>query len=302
MRYKTLVPMLLMLSLNVSAEEQADAWEFGSEIEAGYRYDSNVGLTQIDENTSQSDQLVTLRGKLQANWQATDKLAFTASYQAEQERYREFSQYDLQIHTLTGEVSYQLPWFKVGISQHNADAKVAENDFLDFKQTSYYLGDLIGDSVYWRLAHQQITKTLTDYPQRNAKANYYSVDTFWFFAQGSRFLTFAYTKQDEVAAEPKFSFAGHQFRSSVNQTLQGWDHAQKLSLSITYQDHDYRAAWSPASTARQDQLTTLEGKWEVPLSNYFELALTAKHSNSESNAEVADYRDTTAGISFKLSF
>lgn len=259
MYYKPLVPLLLLaLTPQAGAQETADAWQFGSEIAAGYRYDSNVGLSQVDENTSQNDQAMTLRGKLKANWQATDRLAFATSYQFEQENYREFSQYDLQIQTLMGEVSYQLPWFKAGISQHNAAAEVANQKFLDFEQTSYFLGDLIGDNFYWRLAHQRLTKTLPDYPKRDAEAAHYSADTFWFFQQGSGFLTLGYTNEDEDAADAKFSFSGHKLRSSIHRNLQAWGQQQKLSLSIDYQDRDYQAAWLPGTAARRDQITSVK--------------------------------------------
>ncbi|CAB0151462.1 hypothetical protein PSI9734_01849 [Pseudidiomarina piscicola] len=303
MIYRALLPIaLIAVTPAASADNDTSTWTFDSELEAGYRYDSNVGLTQIDENTAQSDQATVLRGKLASSWQATDRLKLSASYQLEQENYQEFSQYDLQIQTLMGEVSYQFPWAKVGVSQHNAQADVADDDFLEFNQTSYFVGNLVGESFYWRLAHQRVDKDLPDYSQRNAEARNYTADMFWFFNQGDRFVTLGYTHENEDAVDSKFSFNGHQVRTSIHQTLQVWGQSQKLSLSLDYKDRDYESAWTAQTAARQDQITSLEGKWSIPVNDYFGLALTAKHTDSESNTNVADYNDTTAGIRFTLNF
>ncbi|MDN7125833.1 hypothetical protein J6I75_07705 [Pseudidiomarina sp. 1APP75-27a] len=303
MTYNTMLPVvLLLLCPAAQAETSTSTWTFANEFEAGYLYDSNVGLSQIDENTTESDQALQLRGKLQLGWQATEQLNISTSYQYQNKNYRDFSSFDQEITTLMADINYQLAWFKVGVSQHNADAKVAHRDFLDFRQTSYYLADLIGDSIYWRLGHQRLTKTLQDYPARNAAASNYSADLFWFFHQGSRFVTFGYTHEDEVAADAKFSYLGHQLRSSLNQTLDLWGHAQKLSLSVDYKNRDYSSAWLPNQAARQDNVTTFEGQWQAPLSKHFTLAVTAKHTNSASTVEAADYRDTSAGVSLQLEF
>ena len=84
-----------MVSLHLSA-----GTEFGLELAAGYAWDDNLGLDEVERATGESDEVTTLEAQGSALFSYKDRASMRISAGLVDDSYRKFSQVDRRTESL----------------------------------------------------------------------------------------------------------------------------------------------------------------------------------------------------------
>lgn len=294
----------LMLALSAAAPIQAkdDAFNWSGKLQAGYQYDSNVNIRELDQNTERSDQALVTEAQLGLQWRPWRKLEVKAGAQHSDYAYQEFDAFDLAITTLNGEVSYDFDVVKVGMSRHDADAKLAGSDFLDYQLDTLYLSRLWGQQWFTRFAYEDTDKQFANLNERDATATAYSGDIYWFTPSAKSFITIGYTDHDETAADQQFSYDGSTLRLRWQTRAPLWGNEHTWQLGWQLENRDYMQAMPARNSARNEQRQSVQAKWQIPLGEVFRFTPKLEYVDNQSNLADVDYQETTASLNFSVHF
>lgn len=294
--------LVAALASGTAANAQEETFTWSGELKAGYLHDSNVNVRELDQNTERADQAVQLEGKLQAKWRPWRALELRAGAQHSDTSYQEFDDFDLALTTLNGEVSYDFGVAQLGVSRHDATAKLAGTRFLDYQQDSVYVSRLWTPQWFTRLARNDIDKDFNELDARDAEAEAIAADVYWFTPSAKSFVNVGYTDHDERAQDEQFSFNGHSVRVKwqTQSPLWGAEHTWQLGWQL--QQRDYRAAMSASDAPREEQRQALTAQWQIPLASHMDLIPQVEYVDNQSNFADVDYQETTASVQFSVNF
>lgn len=271
-------------------------------LETGAEYNSNVSVSELESATGQADTTGKLDAGVDASWQATDRLSVDAGYSYSGQRYRDFDAFDLDLHLLYGDISYELDAFSLGSNYYFADANLGGNDFLTLKQYSFYAGKLIADQWFLRGALNFADKSFDDFAQRDADTEGLSLDAFWFFNQGRSNLVLGYAYDDEQARDPAFSYDADTVRLRYSHRFNLLGNDSEVRLGTRLQDRSYKAATPALGARRDDRQHITEARLEMSLTEYLAAAVQLERGDYSSNLDSADYTENRASVTLKLTF
>ncbi|WP_417690624.1 hypothetical protein [Pseudidiomarina sp.] len=294
--------LILALSIAAPVQAQEDAFNWSGKLQAGYQYDSNVNVRELDQNTESSDQALVTEAQLSLQWRPWRNLELKAGAQHSDYAYQEFDAFDLAITTLNGEASYDFDLVKVGVSRHDANAKLAGDDFLDYQLDTLYLSRLWGQQWFTRFAYEDTEKQFANISERDATATAYSGDVYWFTPSAQSFITFGYTDRDETAQDPQFSYAGSIVRLRWQTQTQLWGNKHTWQLGWQLEDRNYVGSMPDRSAARDEQRQSVHAKWQIPLNDLFRVTPKLEYIDNQSNFGAVDYQETTASLNLSVHF
>lgn len=294
---------LAVLAANVPGPSTAaEPSGLAFELAAGAERDSNLNVVELDQSSQESATAAVLKAKLDARWQASPRLKLQAGYSYAGRRYQEHEDFDLAIHKLSADASYDLGWFTPGLSHHVANAQLAGRDFLDLKQTSVHVSRLFNDRYYFRLAHTVQDKSFNEHPDRDADNRGFSADAFVFFNNARSFIALGGGSEDESANAEQFDYDGVTHHLSFSHKFTLGENDSKLHMGWRHWTRDYSGLTPELDEQRNDsgQVTDLE--WELGLSKNMALLSKVEFGQYHSNLPSADYDETLSSLLFKLRF
>jgi len=276
-------------------------------LEAGTEYDSNLSVVELDQYSTQSDWAALLNARLNGRWKASDKLDLKAGYYYLTKTYQDNESFDLAIQQLFADASYNFDVFTLGASYHNADAELAEKDFLQLQQTSLYASRLFNNRIFVRAATNYQDKDFPGNAERNARNTGIAGDVFVFFQQGNTFVAAGFTREQEDAAQDQFNYDALSLRASINHKFPVWGKASKVQLGMRYHDRDYSAATIPTDDGqtdsfRSDNHRVANIEWEIHLTPQITATSKIESGDYQSNFAAADYSETLASVTLAVTF
>lgn len=280
----------------------AAAPEGSIKLEAGTEYDSNLGVIELDQYSTESDWAAILNARFNGRWQANDQLNIKGGYFYLSKHYQDNDNFDLAIQQLFVDTSYDLRVVTLGASYHKADADLASRDFLQLQQTSIYASRLIDNRIFLRAATNYQDKDFPGNAGRNAHNTGLAGDVFVFFNQGTTFISAGITSEEEDAQQAQFNYDALSLRGSINHKFSAWGKNNKVQLGIRLHDRDYSSVTPELETKRNDNHRVATLEWEVSLTPKITATSKIEKGNYESNLAVADYSETLASINFAVTF
>lgn len=298
---------LIVSALGLANPLIAASPEGSLRLEAGTEYDSNLSVVELDQYSTQSDWAALLNARLNGRWKASDKLDLKAGYYYLTKTYQDNQSFDLAIQQMFADASYNFDLFTLGASYHNANADLAERDFLQLQQTTFYASRLFNQRIFVRAAANYQDKDFPGNAERNARNTGVAGDVFIFFQQGNTFLAAGFTSEEEDAAQNQFNYDAISLRASVNHKFPAWGKASKVQLGMRYHDRDYSADMIPtddnqAGSLRSDNHQVANIEWEIHLTPQLTATSKLERGNYESNFAAADYSETLASVTFAVTF
>lgn len=284
-----------------AAEEQRFSWQ--GKLEAGYLYDSNVTVRELDTTTNESDQAAQLKGSVSLKWNPWANLNFNTGINHSETLYQSQDEFDLAVTTIHGDLSYDFSEITVGVSRHDAQADLAEQAFMDYQQDAFYLARLWGTRWYTRVAMQDIEKSFNQVSDRNATAEAIAGDVYWFTPSAKSFVMFGYTYHDETATNPELSYREPQYRLTWQSQAAGWGGEHTWQVHLQWQQRDYEAPMQLLDgAAREEQRMTVRAHWDIPLATALKLTPSIEYVDNQSNFAEVDYDETLAGLKLSYAF
>lgn len=300
----TLFSAIAMMSFQYQAVAQEDDSDlsFSGSLGVGAEYDDNVSVSELESATGESDTATNVDGALQMDWQASDKLNISTGYNLTSQYYSEYDDFDMEIHMLYGDASYDLPFMTIGANHYFANARLGGDGFLDLNRSSIYAGKLFAEQWYLRGALNVTDKEFDVFSARDAETTSASLDTFWFFNQGNSSLQFALEVADEDALEEQFSYQANIVRIRVNHDFSLWGFQNEISAGVRNEIRDYQAITPSIGQTRDDELLVSDLSWDMKLTDWLATTASLEHGNYSSRLPSADYRENRVSLGLELSF
>jgi hypothetical protein len=290
----------LLAAAPALAETDRNPFEFRAG--AGYRYDSNVSIEEIDQATSEADTAVLLDLGLGLNIDLTERLSLQADYDYSHTAYQEFSDFDLAIHQATAGLSYRADAFDAGLTGRYFATKLDGDGLLDLSQGSASLGRLFGDWLYLRGAYTASRKEFADFPLRDADNGEIRADAYYLIDGMDRYVSLGYGIDRENAVGEEFDYDGGTARLSYGHRLALGERPVDLKARMQFDNRDYDHVTAAIGTPRRDDRWRAGLSAAVPLWRRLNLEAEAQYADNASNLEAADYAETVVSLNLATEF
>ena len=294
--------LFALLSALATAEAKERAPEFGFEAGAGYQYDSNVSLAEIDQNTGEADSALLLNAGVNASLPIAGKLAFNIGYDYAQTSYRQFSQFDLALHHGNAELALGVAGFDTSVTLDRFDARLDHGKFLDITQVSPAVGRLFGERFYLRGAYVHADKSYAESETRNALNEAIRADAYLLIDGMKRYLSFGYRVDAEDAIDDELDFDGNRAMLAYGHRIELGRVDLGVKATLQYENRDYLHVTESIGERRRDQRLRASLNTTVQLTEYFAITGSADYADNRSNLASAAFDEMVYTLGLNLEF
>ena len=124
--------------------------EFDLELAAGYAWDDNVGLDELERATGESDEVTTLEIQASALFRYQDRASVRVSAGLVDDSYQKFSQVDRRTESLGINLEAQLGKATVGVNWFDVSADLDDEQFLTYERISPYVSGFLNNQWFVR--------------------------------------------------------------------------------------------------------------------------------------------------------
>ena len=290
--FNTRISLLVLgvLGYSVSyASEKSTTYEL--DISAGFLYDSNVSLDEIDLTSRRGDQATIIRAGVSVDHQFSDKIDGSVGYSISDKSYDEFSEFDLRTGLLSASIDGKVAdKTKLGLQLNHADSQLNGDDYLQLTKVSPNLSWFLSKSQYLRISIDYTDKSFDGRPTRDAEDVGLGVDWYYFLNSTKNYFVFGYDFNQEDAIDNAFDFSGNTFKFSWINKPEFIGLNSKFRLGFRYEIRDYDDPISgDGVTSRSDDRLRLFSKFEItPVKNVV-VELEYEYSDFESTEDVFTY-------------
>lgn len=280
-----------------TAQDRAVAINLG----AGYEYDSNVAVLELDTSTNAGDRSALLDFGVAYDKPGAGRFDVQAGYDFSQSLHDDFDEFDVRIHRGSATLSYDLGRVDIGASLQHADAELDGNDFLTLEQISPYLSKLIGQRLFLRFAYAHSDKSFDGNPTRAATADTLSSDVYVFVDGLTTYLLFGYRDDHEDAVDAQLDYGGAMYRVQLTKRLNR-ERELTLRTSLRVENRDYKYPNSSIGAPRRDDRTQFEVSLELPVGERATTQLVYEHADNRSNLPSVDFAEDVVSVRFRARF
>ena len=275
---------------HLSASAQTDSpYKFSSEFSVGAGMDSNVGISDLDQNTGDEDVSLLLGLKLDGEIEATDRLKIRGGYELNQTSYSDFDQFSLQLHRGSVEAIYDLDVVEAGLLYTGVHARLDGEGYLNFQQISPYVTKLIDDKVFLRGALEFSEKNFDAVDTRDAEGQALRGDAYLFLNGTRNYISVGGKLTDEDANADELSFGGQQASIRYTRKAEILDRDTRFQIGAGWENRDYDGVPPAISETRSDEILSVNSGLEFELVGPLSLDVDYRYQDRSSNLESADY-------------
>lgn len=276
----------------------ATSMDWQGELQTGLRYDSQVAIAELDNNSQQADTAwlvnATLNGSLttgSANW--------SAGYQLQQQRYQSLSNYNVVTHTVHGGVQLQQHQWLTTLQLHHAQANLAGDPFLQLQLAHVGLGHTLGSVGFVQLVWQGQRKTLHNASERDASSQSLGVDYLQLSTSGNTTWHGSVQWDRETAQQTELSYQGWQAQLSYLHKSVLWTRPQQWQVRYqTWQRH-----YDTTSMAsRHDTRFTVQANWQLDVATDWQLQWSVERSRNQSTLSTLNYQEWVTSTQVSWQF
>lgn len=278
------------------------------EIAAGVDYDSNISVNQLDTNTGADDFAAALELDFGVTVPAGLNTELQFGYGFSQSLHFEQSDFDLQSHLATVDLSHDFHVVEVGAAYRFAYSRLGGDPFLTMHQINPYVSKFIGKTVYLRAGYTFADKNFEEPvvipapATRDAKNNAFGGDVYFFLNGVKSYIVGGYEREVEKAVSDEFDFHADNFRVRLAQRFPLGSRDAELSLGYKREDRDYDNVTPSIAAVRSDKRNRFTADLEVPITDNIFTRFEFEHGDYNSNLPSADYKQDLAGARLGLRF
>ena len=276
--------------------------EFGLELAAGYAWDDNVGLDEVERATGESDEVTSLEIQGSAEFSFDDRASVRISAGLVDDSYRQFSQVDRRTESLGINLETQLGKATVGVNWFDVSADLDDEAFLTYERISPYVAGFLSKQWFLRGEYVYGEKTIARRPGREADSHSVSIDSYYFIQGLKRYAVLGYTFRVDNARANRYDYDSHalKLRYVHRETLANLP--LELELEGKFEDRRYKSPDPFIQTEREDTRLRLSAELRFLITEYASVSVHVKNSDYDSNLPTASYSDLVVGTELRLSF
>lgn len=300
MRKVILGSFSMFVAAGVAPLSATESLSFSGEVFGGYGYDDNVSVNELETSTREGDTAWHYGAAGKATFTPAKQWTFTTGAKHQATRYQQQEAFDLAITTLSATGSYQADWAKVGAHHYYADAQLGDAGFMTYRQSGLSLGNgFAKGSGYWRTSLDHITKTFDTLSDRDATAQAFRTDAFWFF-DAAQFIQLGVVLHDENAQAEQFSYQSPTLSVAYQHPVSVFSKQAKIDVSYSYSHRAYTS--TELQPKREDHRRKTALTFTLPLASALDVSLAAEHGNYQSTTVSADYQETKTELEVRWAF
>ena len=291
----TLIALLL-------CTQRASSAEFDLELTAGYAWDDNVGLDELERATGESDEVTSLEAQASASFTYKDKTSLRLSAGLVDDAYQEFSQVDRRTESYGVNLETQIADTTVGINWFDVSADLDGEAFLTYERLSPYIAGFLSKQWFIRGEYIYGQKEIARRPAREADSHSVSIDSYYFLQGLKRYVVIGYAYREDDARANRYDYSSHAVKAKYLHRETFWQLPFELKLEGKLEDRQYSTADPMIGTEREDTRVRFAAELRVSFTQYASVAVTVKNSDYDSNLPTASYSDLVVGTEIRLSF
>ena len=276
--------------------------EFGLELAAGYAWDDNVGLDELERATGESDEVTSLEIQGSAEFSFDDRASVRISAGLVDDSYRQFSQVDRRTESLGINLETQLGKATVGINWFDVSADLDDEAFLTYERLSPYVAGFLSKQWFIRGEYVYGEKTIARRPGREADSHSVSIDSYYFIQGLKRYAVLGYTFRVDNARANRYDYDSHALKLRYVHRESLANLPLELELEGKFEDRRYKSPDPFIRTEREDTRLRLSAELRLLITEYASISVHVKNSDYDSNLPTATYSDLVVGTELRLSF
>ena len=276
--------------------------EFGLELAAGYAWDDNVGLDELERATGESDEVTSLEIQGSAEFSFDDRASVRISAGLVDDSYRQFSQVDRRTESLGINLETQLGKATVGINWFDVSADLDDEAFLTYERLSPYVAGFLSKQWFIRGEYVYGEKTIARRPGREADSHSVSIDSYYFLQGLKRYAVLGYTFRLDNARANRYDYDSHALKLRYVHRESLANLPLELELEGKFEDRRYKSPDPFIRTEREDTRLRLSAELRLLITEYASVSVHIKNSDYDSNLPTASYSDLVVGTELRLSF
>jgi len=278
-----------------SQEKSTSPWSL--EASAGLEYDDNLTIEELDVTSGVSDMAAVFDFSLGYKVPGLSDYEVEAGYDFYQSLYEDYSEFNLQTHSLHGSISREVNEVDTGLAYRYTRARLDNDDFLQIHHLQPNLGFSVQPSWYLTLAYSYQDKKFFNVSRRDGDQHALILDNYIVFNDNKSHIRLGYRGEDEDTDGPEFDYTGHYFNAGLSTPLNVLPKMAKLELGYQYYTKDYSNITPSIGEKRDDDRHTFNAKVTMELPNKFFTTLNYEHINADSNLPSADFDENITTLS-----
>lgn len=289
------------LLTTVSAQAK-DEKPFSLVVTAGAEYDSNVSVEQTDVITRQGDMLAILGVEAKYKAKLADKTALTLGYDFEQTLHSDFTDFDMQTHTLSAGLDTQVAGVGVGADYSFSHILLGGDGFLDMHQLSPSVSRFVTKSLYVRGGYTYLDKNFDTFDSRDAKNQQVDGSAYYFFMNNKAYVSFGARYEHENTVSATLDYDSFQLSANLQLPITLLERAGKVKFGYAYRERQYDNITPSIGEKREENRSTFKASAELPLVGKFVFKPEYRYVNRNSNYAFSNYNEhvVTGKISYKF--
>lgn len=276
--------------------------EFDLELAAGYAWDDNVGLDELERATGESDEVTTLEVQGSALFRYRDRASLRVSAGLVDDSYQKFSQVDRRTESLGINLEAQLGKATVGVNWFDVSADLDDEQFLTYERVSPYVSGFLSKQWFLRGEYVYGEKEIARRPGREANSHSVAFDSYYFLQGLKRYAVLGYAFRVDNARANRYDYDSHAIKARYVHRGNFVGFPLELELEGKYEDRQYKSPDPMISEERQDTRWRFSAELRLSFVEYVSWAVMIKNSDYDSNLPTASYSDLVVGTEIRLSF
>ena len=276
--------------------------EFELELAAGYAWDDNVGLDELERATGESDEVTTLEVQGSALFRYRDRASLRVSAGLVDDSYQKFSQVDRRTESLGINLEAQLGKATVGVNWFDVSADLDDEQFLNYERVSPYVSGFLSKQWFLRGEYVYGEKEIARRPGREANSHSVAFDSYYFLQGLKRYAVLGYAFRVDNARANRYDYDSHAIKARYVHRGNFVGFPLELELEGKYEDRQYKSPDPMISEERQDTRWRFSAELRLSFVEYVSWAVMIKNSDYDSNLPTASYSDLVVGTEIRLSF
>jgi hypothetical protein len=277
------------------------------EVSLGIISNSALSVDELDEVSSQGDSGLEKTAAVTGLWKINDKAKLAASYRYNEQDYQEFDAFDLALHQISVDGSYQWRKKDLGLRYDGAKAKLDGETFLNFQQASIYLGTFLQPQTFLRTSAKVKSKKFAIMSNRNADGYGASAELFHFINDGDIMFMLGVSADKETATDARFNYSGYGVNIKLSQKFELFGLAQKAAIGWRFQSKDFQAynnddMPSQLESKADEHRNIFQAQWQLELNKHLALVSKLEYGDYRSQLDSQTYSQTTSSLSIKVQF
>lgn len=275
---------------------------FDFELDAGIENDSNLNIVETDTVSQKNDWAKTLHAGVDGHFQPIEPLNLKGSYSYMTKSYEDSPDFDLDLHQLSADASYNFNVVTLGGSYHHAHALLAGEPFMDLDLSTVYLNKMLTDMILLRVANNAYRKRFDVDIARDASIREWELNLFVFFNNANTFWSVSAANSDENARDDLYDNHASNIKAGFSHKFTAFNQDNKVLLSWHYLVRDYEQVDPELAAKRADTRQNWGLEWELALNKNLSLVSKVDVGRYHSNLAIAEYSETVSAVLLRARF